>query len=284
MIGLHFVKMHGLGNDFVLLNALDKKPGSDYPSLARRICHRRFGVGADGLIVVLPSDQADLRMRIFNPDGSEPEMCGNGIRCFARYTYEAGMVSLTEFAVETLAGIIKPRLILAGDKVTGVRVDMGEPRLQRGQIPMLGEGSPVLNEPITLDGIIWEGTCVSMGNPHCVFFVNDVAAAPVTTVGPLVEQNPLFPQRVNVEFIEVLNSKALKMRVWERGAGETMACGTGACAAAVAGVLTGRSKRRVTVHLTAGDLQIEWSSADNHVYMTGPAEEVFQGHFPLGEV
>nr|WP_083476873.1 MULTISPECIES: diaminopimelate epimerase [Moorella] len=277
--------MHGLGNDFVLVNALEEKEQElgDLPTLARRVCHRRFGIGADGLILVLPSARADLRMRIFNPDGSEPEMCGNGIRCFARYAYEEGLVRGPEIQVETLAGIIKPRLILNGNKVAGVRVDMGEPRLERGQIPMAGEGSPVVDEPVTAAGTTWRGTCVSMGNPHCVFFVEDVAGAPVTTVGPAVENHPLFPQRTNVEFIEVLNRGELKMRVWERGAGETMACGTGACAAAVAGVLTGRSNREVTVHLAAGDLQIEWSRENNHVYMTGPAVEVFRGHFPLHE-
>lgn len=280
MICLKFVKMHGLGNDFVLIEAPRIE---DYASLARRICHRRFGVGADGLIVILPSEQADLRMRIFNPDGSEPEMCGNGIRCFASYVFEAGMVQKTEFTVETLAGIIKPLLILEGDKVAAVQVDMGKPRLERSEIPMLGEGSPVINETITIEGTSWQGTCVSMGNPHCVFFVNDVEQAPVATVGPTVEHHPLFPQRTNVEFIEVLNPTELKMRVWERGAGETMACGTGACAATVAAALTGRSERRVTVHLAAGDLQIEWSPDDDHVYMTGPAEEVFRGEFPLEE-
>ncbi|MDK2894840.1 MAG: diaminopimelate epimerase [Moorella sp. (in: firmicutes)] len=280
---MHFVKMHGLGNDFVLVNALEEKLPGDLAELARRVCHRRFGIGADGLILVLPSVRADLRMRIFNPDGSEPEMCGNGIRCFARYAYEAGLVRGPEIQVETLAGIIKPRLILKDGKVAGVRVDMGEPRLERSQIPMAGEGSPVLDEPVTVAGTTWRGTCVSMGNPHCVFFVADVEEAPVTTVGPAVENHPLFPQRTNVEFIEVLNPGELKMRVWERGAGETMACGTGACAAAVAGALTGRSNREVTVHLAAGDLQIEWSKDNNHVYMTGPAVEVFRGDFPLSE-
>ncbi|WP_406678218.1 diaminopimelate epimerase [Moorella sp. ACPs] len=280
---MHFVKMHGLGNDFVLVNALEEKLPGDLAELARRICHRRFGIGADGLILVLPSSRADLRMRIFNPDGSEPEMCGNGIRCFARYAYEAGLVRGPEIQVETLAGNIKPRLILKDGKVAGVRVDMGEPRLERSQIPMAGEGSPVVEEPVPVAGTTWRGTCLSMGNPHCVFFVTDVGEAPVTTVGPAVENHPLFPQRTNVEFIEVLNRGELKMRVWERGAGETMACGTGACAAAVAGALTGRSNREVTVHLAAGDLQIEWSRENNHVYMTGPAVEVFRGDFPLSE-
>ncbi|OIQ59462.1 diaminopimelate epimerase [Moorella thermoacetica] len=278
---MHFVKMHGLGNDFILVNAMREKMPGDLPGLARRACHRRFGIGADGLILVLPSEQARLRMRIFNPDGSEPEMCGNGIRCFARYAYESGLVEGEELQVETLAGIIKPRLILEGGRVAGVRVDMGAPHLEREQIPMAGTGSPVLDEPVEVNGETWRGTCVSMGNPHCIFFVEDVAGAPVTTVGPLVEHHPLFPRRTNVEFIQVLNRDELRMRVWERGAGETMACGTGACAAAVAGALTGRSNRKVTVHLAAGDLQIEWSPADNHVYMTGPAVEVFRGDFPL---
>lgn len=278
---LRFVKMHGLGNDFIVVNALEEKLPADLNELARRVCHRRFGIGADGLIIVLPSDRADLRMRIFNPDGSEPEMCGNGIRCFARYVYETGLVREPEIRVETLAGIIKPRLILKEGGVTGVRVDMGEPRLEREKIPMTGSGSPVVDEPVVVDGGIWRGTCVSMGNPHCVFFVENVAEAPVTTVGPAVENHPLFPQRTNVEFIEVLNRSELKMRVWERGAGETLACGTGACAAAVAGVLTGRSDREVTVHLAAGDLEIEWSPENNHVYMTGPAVTVFQGDYPL---
>ncbi|MGI9859887.1 diaminopimelate epimerase [Moorella naiadis] len=280
---MHFVKMHGLGNDFVLVNALAEEVPEDLPSLARWVCHRRFGIGADGLILVLPSKQAQLRMRIFNPDGSEAEMCGNGIRCFARYAYESGLVKGAELQVETLAGIIKPRLILTGSRVTGVRVDMGEPRLERAEIPMAGTGSPVLDEPLEINGETWRGTCVSMGNPHCVFFVADVDRAPVTTVGSLVEGHNLFPRRTNVEFIQVRNRDELQMRVWERGAGETMACGTGACAATVAGALTGRSNRKVTVHLAAGDLEIEWSPADNHVYMTGPAVEVFRGDFPRGE-
>nr|WP_258359486.1 diaminopimelate epimerase [Moorella sulfitireducens] len=273
--------MHGLGNDFILVNALEENLPGDLAGLARQACNRRFGIGADGLILVLTSEVADIRMRIFNPDGSEPEMCGNGIRCFARYAYEAGLVREPEIRVETLAGIIKPRLILKDGKVAGVRVDMGEPRLERELIPMAGEGSPVVDEPVPVDGITWRGTCVSMGNPHCVFFVANVAGAPVTEVGPAVENHPLFPRRTNVEFIEVMNRGELKMRVWERGAGETLACGTGACAAAVAGVLTGRSNREVTVHLAAGDLQIEWSQENNHVYMTGPAVEVFRGDFPL---
>jgi len=271
--------MHGLGNDFVIINALGKEDLQDFPSLARWVCNRRFGIGADGLILVLPSSIAHLKMRIFNPDGSEPEMCGNGIRCFARYVYEERIVKDKELQVETLAGIIRPELIFEDNKVKGIKVNMGRPRLERNEIPMNGKGSPVTDEPIEIAGEIWRGTCVSMGNPHCVFFVEDVAKAPVSRVGPEVEHHSLFPQRTNVEFIEIINEDELKMRVWERGAGETMACGTGACAAAVAGVLTGRSNRKVTVHLAAGDLQIEWLPEDNNVYMTGPAEEVFRGSF-----
>ncbi|MDK2820715.1 MAG: diaminopimelate epimerase [Clostridia bacterium] len=277
---LQFVKMHGLGNDFVLVNTMEEKNLGDLSKLAQKICHRRFGVGADGLILVLPSSKAHLRMRIFNPDGSEPEMCGNGIRCFARFAYEAGLVSEKEFEVETLAGIIKPRLIFDANEVSGIRVDMGEPRFKREEIPVSGTGdSFVVNEPVSVEDETWHGTCVSMGNPHCVFFVEDVGKAPVTVVGPKVEKHSLFPQHTNVEFIEVVNKEELKMRVWERGAGETMACGTGACASAVAGVLTGRTNRKVTVHLAAGDLLIEWSETNNHVYMTGPAVEVFKGDY-----
>lgn len=244
--------------------------------LARRICHRRFGVGADGLIFLLPSRVADLQMRMFNPDGSEAEMCGNGIRCLARFAYEEGLARGPAIRVETLAGIMVPHLILEGSRVSGVRVDMGEPRLARREIPMLGEGDEAVEIPLEVGGKRIIATCVSMGNPHCVIFVDGVEEAPVTTLGPLLENHPLFPQRTNVEFIQVLSPAELKMRVWERGAGETMACGTGACAAAVAAALTQRAGRQVTVHLTGGDLFIEWS-ANNHVFMTGPAVRVFDG-------
>lgn len=248
--------------------------------LARRICDRRFGVGSDGLIFLLPSDVADIKMRMFNPDGSEAEMCGNGIRCLARLAYEEGLVQRTVIRVETLAGIVVPELILEGDKVSRVRVDMGEPKLLRSEIPMLGEGEKALETPLEVEGEIWEATCLSMGNPHCVIFVPRIEEAPVSKLGPKLEHHPLFPQRTNVEFIQIQNPREIKMRVWERGAGETLACGSGACAAAVASALTGRTEREVVVHLPAGDLHIDWA-ANNHVFMSGPATRVFEGIYYL---
>ncbi|WP_084667048.1 diaminopimelate epimerase [Thermanaeromonas toyohensis] len=272
--------MHGLGNDFVLVNGFRERIERDMAELARRLCDRRFGVGSDGLIFLLPSQVADLKMRMFNPDGSEAEMCGNGIRCLARLAYEEGLVQGRVIRVETLAGIVVPELILEGDKVSQVRVDMGEPRFFRREIPMLGEGDTAIEAPLEVNGEIWEATCLSMGNPHCVIFVPRIEEAPVTELGPKLEYHPLFPQRTNVEFIEVQNPGEIKMRVWERGAGETLACGSGACAAVVASALTGRTKRKVVVHLPAGDLQIEWA-ANNHVFMSGPAARVFEGLYYL---
>ncbi|MGI9952309.1 diaminopimelate epimerase [Moorellaceae bacterium AZ2] len=275
-VSLHFTKMHGLGNDFVLVNCFKEKIPGDLAEVARRLCHRRFGVGADGLVFLLPSQVAELKMRIFNPDGSEAEMCGNGIRCLARFAYEEGLVPGPAIRVETLAGIIVPQLIVEGGRVVGVRVDMGEPRLARRDIPMSGNEERAIDIPLEVKGETVKVTCVSMGNPHCVLFVPAVDSAPVTTLGPLIENHTLFPQRTNVEFIEVLNPAEVKMRVWERGAGETLACGTGACAAVVAAALTKRTGRQVTVHLAAGDLTIEWAP-DNRVFMTGPAVRVFDG-------
>lgn len=277
---LRFTKMHGLGNDFVLVNGFREKIEGDMGQLARRICDRRFGIGSDGLIFLLPSDVADIKMRMFNPDGSEAEMCGNGIRCLARLAYEEGLVRGTVIRVETLAGVVVPELILDGGKVSQVRVDMGEPKFLRREIPMLGEGDTAVEIPLEVEGEIWKGTCLSMGNPHCVIFVPRVEEAPVSELGPRLEHHPLFPQRTNVEFIEVQSPAEIKMRVWERGAGETLACGTGACAAAVASALTGRTAREVVVHLTAGDLKIEWA-ANNHVFMSGPAVRVFEGIYYL---
>lgn len=278
---MQFTKVHGLGNDFVLVDCtrqplLPLDRDDLLAEAARRICHRHFGVGADGLVLILPSEKAQLRMRIFNPDGSEPEMCGNAIRCFARYAYEKGLVKEEEITVETLAGIIRPRVVVRDGKVTGVRVDMGEPRLERHLIPMNGPAGRVVNELLEVGGRSYRVTAVSMGNPHCVIFTDDASAVPLEEVGPLIENHPAFPARTNVEFVQVVNSREIIMRVWERGAGETLACGTGACASAVAAVLNGYTERRVTVHLAGGDLLIEWED-NNHVYMTGPAEFVFTG-------
>ncbi len=278
---MDFVKVHGLGNDFVLVDAR-RQPldAPDLGELARRICHRHVGVGADGLVILLPSEKADVQMRIFNSDGSEAQMCGNAIRCVAKYLYERGLVPGQVIQVQTLAGIIRPQVILEGSRVAGVRVDMGEPRLERSQIPMLGPPGWVIGEPLLVGDHVFKMTAVSMGNPHCVIFVPDVEELPLAQIGPLIEHHPAFPQRTNVEFVKVLNPEEVKMRVWERGAGATLACGTGACAAAVAGSLNGLTEKRVKVHLPLGSLLIEWA-ADNHLYMTGPAEEVFTGNFPV---
>ncbi|MCK8827906.1 diaminopimelate epimerase [Natroniella acetigena] len=278
---MKFTKMHGLGNDFVIVNLLEEKL-TNLGQLAREICDRHFGVGADGLVLVLPAekDEADFRMRIFNPDGSEPEMCGNAIRCFAKYLYERKLTDKTKVKVETLAGIIIPELIIEAGQVEVVKVDMGQPRLKSQEIPMAGvEQKQVVKQPLEVAGQEYEITAVSMGNPHCVIFVDQVDDFPVSEVGPLIEKHSLFPVKTNVEFIEVVNSDELKMRVWERGAGVTLACGTGACASTVAAILNQLTDREVMVHLLGGDLLIEWAEDNNHVYMTGPAEEVFVGEW-----
>ena len=298
--------MHGLGNDFIVLDRFSEQSGEAYSELARKLCHRQFGIGADGLLVVLPSQEADVRMRIFNPDGSEPEMCGNGIRCLARYAYDQGYVSYNPMRIETLAGILTLQLTIepqdsefgagtaaavpgkasaltnrAADvpgKVTGVRVDMGEPILRPAAIPVLADGEQVVAEKLTVDGEVFTFTAVSMGNPHCVIFVDDYAGLDFYRLGPLLEKHELFPRKTNVEFIKVEAPDELTMKVWERGAGPTLACGTGACASLVAAVLNSKTERRATVHLPGGDLLVEWG-ADNHVYMTGPATYVFRGEW-----
>lgn len=273
---MKFTKMQGLGNDFILVNCLNEQLTGEYEAIARKLCDRHYGIGADGLILILPSETADIRMRIFNSDGSEPEMCGNGIRCFARFVYEGDIVIKPTMRVETLAGVIIPEIILEGDRVVSVRVNMGEPRLERNIIPMTGPAGRVVNEPLVVGDRTYNVTCISMGNPHCITFVSDVEEVAITTIGPKMENHQVFPRRTNVEFIQVLNRNEVNMRVWERGAGETLACGTGACATGVACILNNLTDRTVTVHLTGGDLLIEWAE-NNHVYMTGPAEYVFQG-------
>ncbi|MBE3127950.1 MAG: diaminopimelate epimerase, partial [Candidatus Atribacteria bacterium] len=277
---IDFVKMHGLGNDFILIDCLSKPLGdSSFLSyLAKKLCNRNFGIGADGLMLILPSSKADLRMRIFNYDGSEAQMCGNGIRCFAKYAYENKLVSKNKFTVETLAGIIIPELTITNNKILGVKVNMGTPKLRRREVPMNGKDtSRVVNETLKINPEqTFKITCVSMGNPHCITFVNDVQSIPVDEIGPKIENHPLFPEKTNVEFIQVLNKQEINFRVWERGVGETLACGTGACAALVAAVLNKKTDREATIHLPGGDLDIQWAD-DGHVYMTGPAELVFRG-------
>jgi len=277
---ISFVKMHGLGNDFILIDCLSKSLGdSSFLSyLAKKLCDRNFGIGADGLILILLSSKADLRMRIFNFDGSEAQMCGNGIRCFAKYAYENKLVSKIKFTVETSAGTITPELIFKDKEISGIIVDMGIPKLKRREIPMNGEDTPiVVDETLKINPEqAFKITCVSIGNPHCVTFVNDVQSIPVDEIGPKIENHSFFPEKTNVEFIQVLNRKEINFRVWERGVGETLACGTGACAALVAAVLNNKTDRKATIHLPGGDLDIQWAD-DRHVYMTGPAELVFRG-------
>lgn len=247
--------------------------------MARQISDRHFGVGSDGLILILPSQKADFRMRMFNADGSEGEMCGNGMRAFAKYVYERGMTKKSAFAVETLAGIIRPEVRIQDGQVTSVRVDLGEPRLNREEIPMVGRpGERVIDEPLTVDGVVHRVTAVSMGNPHVVTFVDDVKGVDLERIGPLFEQHPAFPQRVNAEFVQVLNRGEIAMRIWERGSGITLGSGTGSSASVVASILNGKVDREVTVHLPGGDLFIEWGQ-DNRIFMTGPAEEVCEGVF-----
>ncbi|MFW6149344.1 MAG: diaminopimelate epimerase [Atribacterota bacterium] len=278
-----FVKMHGIGNDFIIMDFYSGQIPDrvNFNQLAKKLCQHHFGIGADGLILVLPSDKFDLRMRIFNFDGSEPQMCGNGIRCFAKYAYENKLINQKKFSVETLAGEIVPELIFSQENrniIEGVKVDMGKPHLTRKEIPMSGNpDQPAINENLILNNNKnFKITCVSMGNPHCVIFVDDVDAFPVTKIGPVIEKHHLFPEKTNVEFVQPINDREINFRVWERGVGETMACGTGASAVVVAGVLNKRLKKDAIVHLKGGDLRIQWDN-DEHVYMTGPAENVFRG-------
>lgn len=273
---MEFVKVQGLGNDFVIINALEENGFLNYFALAQKLCNRKFGIGADGLILILPSQTADIKMRVINSDGSEAEMCGNGIRCFAKYVYEQGIISKTKMAVETLAGVIVPEIIFENNKVVSVRVDMGEPLLERSQIPMLGKPGRVIKERLKVIDEEFEITTVSMGNPHCVIFVTDLNKIDIEKWGPLIETHPVFPRKINVEFVQVINLHEAVMRVWERGAGITLACGTGACATLTAGVLNNLLERKAIIKLLGGELTIEWAE-NNHLYMTGPAVEVFRG-------
>ena len=275
---MKFTKWQGTGNDFVIVNGFEETI-SDYSAKAVEVCDRHYGIGADGLIMVLPSTIADVQMRIFNSDGSEPEMCGNGIRCFAQYVYESGLMNKTELSVETLAGIIRPNLLLENGRVGSVCVDMGEPRLLRGEIPMTGTPEErVVDEPLTVGDSTYRITCVSMGNPHCIIFTEEVDSLDLPASGKPIETHPLFPRKTNVEFVQVIDRHNLRMRVWERGAGVTLACGTGTCATVVAAVLNNKTDRKVKVRLDGGELLVEWRE-NNHVYMTGPAVEVFRGEY-----
>ena len=278
---MKFTKMHGAGNDYVYVNCFQETV-TDPRQTAIQVSNRNFGIGSDGLILIMPSDAADVRMRMFNSDGSESEMCGNGIRCVAKYAYDHGIVSKTEITAETGAGILTLRLFPdSSNKIEKVRVNMGPPRLTRAEIPMTGEpAEQVVSRELTILDRTFNITCVSMGNPHCVIYVDDVDNFPVATYGPLIENNPLFPRRTNVEFIQIISPSEVKQRTWERGAGETLACGTGASAVCVAGVLNGVTERRILNHLAGGDLELEWVE-NGSVFMTGPATEVFSGEIHL---
>lgn len=277
---MRFTKMHGAGNDYVYVDGFTQDVPDDLPELARRISHRHFGVGGDGLILIRPSESADARMQMFNADGSEAEMCGNGIRCVAKYVYDHGLCRRPQLHIETGAGVLAVQVETQDGLVRQVRVDMGPPILESSQIPTTLPGSPVVDAPLEVAGNRWNVTCVSMGNPHCVIFVPKATDELVLGLGPQIEKAPEFPARVNVEFVQVLGPGEVRQRTWERGSGETWACGTGASAVCVAGVLTGRTERRIVNHLLGGDLILQWDESDGHVYMTGPAEEVFQGQWP----
>ena len=278
---MKFTKMQGLGNDYVYVNCFKEK--IDNPSeVAKFVSDRHFGIGSDGLIMINPSKVADFEMEMYNADGSRGEMCGNGIRCVAKYVYDYGLTDKTHISVETLGGIKYLDLTVKDGKVALVRVDMGEPELDPEKIPIIMKGysdesDRVLNAQIKVDGKEYHMTGVSMGNPHDVVYIDDVQGLDIEKIGPKFENHERFPQRINTEFARVIDRKTVEMRVWERGSGETLACGTGACAVAVASILNGYTEREVEIRLLGGNLQIEWNEEDNHVYMTGPAAVVFDG-------
>jgi diaminopimelate epimerase len=290
---MRFTKMQGLGNDYVYVNCFAEKAPADPTKLAIAVSDRNFGIGSDGLILITPSEVADARMRMFNADGSESEMCGNGVRCVAKYVYDHGIAKKPELKIETGRGVLAFQLTVGADgKVAKVRVNMGEPILDARKIPTTIAGGRVIDQPLSVDGPEYPRgwaetcgldpwmTCVSMGNPHVVLYCRDVAKVPLAVVGPMLETAPLFPRRINVHFVQKHSDSEVTMRTWERGSGITLACGTGACSVAVAGVLTGRTGAKLLAHLPGGDLELEWAGDGHPVYMTGPATEVFTGDWP----
>jgi diaminopimelate epimerase len=288
---MRFTKMHGIGNDYVYVDCIKGPPVRDPAKLSQRISDRHFGVGSDGLILICPSEKADARMRMFNADGSEAEMCGNGIRCVAKYVYDHGLAKKPRLTIETGRGALTLDLDVQHGKVARVTVDMGSPVLEPARIPTTLPGPRVVDHPLQLSNLVphfsmmterWMVTCISMGNPHAVIYTSDVTKVPLESVGPVLENWEKFPKRANIHFVQVHSPSEVTMRTWERGSGVTLACGTGACAVAVAGVLSGRTQRKLLAHLPGGNLELYWTEQDNHVYMTGPATEVFTGDWPEG--
>lgn len=277
---MKFTKMQGIGNDYVYVNCLTEKIDQPF-EVAKLVSDRHFGIGSDGLILIKPSDVADFKMEMYNADGSQGEMCGNGIRCVAKYVYDYKLTDKTSITVETLAGIKQLELTIEDGKAALIKVNMGSPELNPSNIPVVADGEQVVNEPIEVEGKTYQMTCVSMGNPHAVVYMEDVKNLDLEKIGPGFENHKRFPKRINTEFARIIDRKNIEMRVWERGSGETLACGTGACATAVASILNGLTDNQVTLHLLGGDLMIEWDREENKVYMTGSAEVVFEGEIKL---
>lgn len=280
---MKFTKMQGLGNDYVYVNCFEEKIENP-PAVARYVSDRHFGIGSDGLIMINPSEVADFEMEMYNADGSRGEMCGNGIRCVAKYVYDYGLTDKTQISVETLGGIKYLDLTVEDGKVLLVKVDMGKPELKSDLIPIISENEKVIDEPIEVDGQVYHMTGVSMGNPHTVIYVDDVKNLDLEKIGPKFENHERFPKRINTEFVHCIDRNTVEMRVWERGSGETLACGTGACAVAVASILNNLTDTQVTVKLLGGDLQIEWDREKDRVFMTGPATVVFDGVIDITEI
>ncbi len=279
-MSIAFTKMHGLGNDYLFIEG-QRHTIQDPAELSRKMSHRHLGAGADGIILILPGDEGEFRMRIFNADGSEAETCGNGIRCFAKYVFERGLTEQREFVIDTLGGPNRVQLAVEGGAVVSVRSNMGTPRFDRIEIPMIGPKGRVMEEELTLDDSTLHVTCVNVGNPHAVVFVDDATEIALDVLGPKVEHHEKFPERTNVEFVNVIDRENIVMRIWERGSGITMASGSGSCGAALASMITGRVDRKVAVHLVYGKLAIEWAD-DGCVYQEGPATEVYSGIWPVG--
>ena len=280
---MKFTKMHGLGNDYVYVNCFEEKIDNP-PAVARFVSDRHFGICSDGLIMINPSKTADFEMEMYNADGSRGEMCGNGIRCVAKYVYDYGLTDKTQISVETLGGIKYLDLTIEDGKVSLVKVDMGKPKLEADLIPIISEREQVIDEPIEVDGKEYHMTGVSMGNPHAVIYVDDVKGLDLEKIGPKFENHERFPKRINTEFVHCIDRQTVEMRVWERGSGETLACGTGACAVAVSSILNNLTDTQVTVKLLGGDLQIEWDREKDRVFMTGPATVVFDGVIDITEI